>query len=297
MTTARPRGFAPWRPQSKTQPLLDQVLAVLDTYRDSLPLTGRQIFYRLVATIDYPKEESSYKSLLELINRARRAQIIPMDSIRDDGAKVEGNDRYSDKAEFLENVMDWARDFPLDLQQYQPLHLVLVCEAQGMMPQLMRVARPFGVPVRSSGGFDSTTVKHELGKYCAEQNKPVRIIHVGDLDPSGEHIHLSLGEDVAAFASHYGGEEVDVVRCAVTAEQQAIYDLPTAPPKKTDKRSFAHSFTVQAEALPPDTLAEIVRQALEENTDLYELNHARDLQAEAREELVSRLGEILDQFG
>src|SRR5262245_30138000 len=44
----RVRGFAPWSPEKATLALLDQVQGILDEYADHLPLTIRQIFYRLV---------------------------------------------------------------------------------------------------------------------------------------------------------------------------------------------------------------------------------------------------------
>ena len=69
---SRPRGMASWTPQLKSQQLLDQVNAVLHEYQEHLPLTCRQIFYRLVGTYGYPKREQDYKTLLDKINRARR---------------------------------------------------------------------------------------------------------------------------------------------------------------------------------------------------------------------------------
>ncbi|GAA4600909.1 hypothetical protein GCM10023195_01620 [Actinoallomurus liliacearum] len=45
------------------------------------------------------------------------------------------------------------------------------------------------------------------------------------------------------------------------------YNLPTAPPKTTDRRSFSGTATTQAEALPPDILAAIVRAAIEVHRD------------------------------
>jgi hypothetical protein len=292
MATNRPRGFAPWRPRAKTLLLLDSVQKVLDTYRDSLPLTGRQIFYRLVATTGFDKTEASYKQLLEMLNRARRADMVPMDAIRDDGAVAVGLNRFRDSEEFLQACAGSASNFQLDLLQDQPQRVEVICEAAGMVPQLDRVARSYGVAVRSSGGFDSTTVKHQLGRFYGELDRPAVVLHVGDFDPSGEHIHLNLGEDVGAFAAYYGGS-VHVRRVAVTADQQVAHNLPTAPPKPTDKRSFSADFTVQAEALPPDVLAEIVRHAIESELDLDLLAQAHQRQAEIREELVQRLEDLL----
>jgi hypothetical protein len=44
------------------------------------------------------------------------------------------------------------------------------------------------------------------------------------------------------------------------------HDLPTAPPKATDRRSFDGE-TTQAEALPPDVLASIVEDAILDRID------------------------------
>ena len=81
----RARGFAPWNPQAKTLQLLDQVRAVLGEYEDYLPLTIRQIFYRLVGAHSFEKTEQAYERLCETLNRARRARLISMNAIRDDG--------------------------------------------------------------------------------------------------------------------------------------------------------------------------------------------------------------------
>jgi len=82
--SARPRGFvADWR-QVDTLALLDQVMAVLDEYAEQLPLTLRQILYRLVGACLYENIERAYKRLTEALNKARRARLVPMVAIRDD---------------------------------------------------------------------------------------------------------------------------------------------------------------------------------------------------------------------
>ena len=75
--TTRPRGFvASWHPQAKTRALLDTINAVLVEYREHLPLTIRQIFYRMVANHGYAKNEKAYDNLAELLTKARRARAI-----------------------------------------------------------------------------------------------------------------------------------------------------------------------------------------------------------------------------
>jgi hypothetical protein len=81
----RPRGFAPWNPQGKTRHLLAQIETVLDEYADYLPLTIRQVFYRLVGKFGYDKTEQAYSRLCEAFNCARRVGLISFDAIRDHG--------------------------------------------------------------------------------------------------------------------------------------------------------------------------------------------------------------------
>lgn len=83
--STRPRGFAPWAPRAESRALVAEVLDVLDEYADYLPLTLRQVFYRLVGTRGYPKDEKAYDRLTRVLDRARRAGLVPFDVIRDDG--------------------------------------------------------------------------------------------------------------------------------------------------------------------------------------------------------------------
>ncbi|MEV4190920.1 hypothetical protein [Streptomyces toxytricini] len=68
-------------------------------------------------------------------------------------------------------------------------------------------------------------------------------------------------------------------RLHAPADLGAADNLPTAPPKATDRRSFSGTSTTQAEALPPDVLAAIVRETIEAYRD-----PAVHRQALAREE-------------
>lgn len=125
--------------------------------------------------------------------------------------------------------------------------------------------------------------------------KPVTVLHIGDYDASGETLWNVLKEDVSAFMEEMGGC-LTVKRIAVTPEQQQLYDLPTAPPKKDDKRGvyFTDAITMQAEALPPDLLLTILRDAIEAEMDLDALETTRQLEVEARKRAQARLSEPLD---
>jgi hypothetical protein len=261
----RPRGFIEhWQPQAHISELIRNVQDILSDNSDILPLTLRQIFYVAVSNYNFDKSERAYKRLGENVGRAQRAHMINMEAIRDDGFKEVSNSGWDSEADIIVAFKDNALGFRLNRQGGQKTHLMLWCEAGGMVPQLASAAQDYGVPFLSSGGFDSLTTKHAMAKKISGYGN-VEILHIGDHDPSGVHICSSLDEDLSAFLNYYGGD-LTVTRLAVTPEQIGDMGLPTAPAKSTDRRSFSGQ-TTQAEAIPPRRLREIVIEAIEDRLD------------------------------
>ncbi len=291
----RPRGFAPWSPSADSRALVDQIQGVLDEYRTHLPLTMRQVFYRLVGAQGYAKTEGAYKRLLEVANRARRAHLLRFQDIRDDGVTIERPYCFTSLEAARDDLVGHAEDYNRDRQEGQEQRLMVFCEAGGMVPQLVRVCRPYSIPVQSAGGFDSTTAKHSLAKQLAKDGDTL-ILHIGDHDPSGVHIFSSLAEDVTSFASVLGGR-VEFHRHAVTPQQVLALGLDPAPAKATDRRSFDGiggdpNATVQAEAIPPDILARDLKAAIEEHMDVDIYEELLEAEEEERDRLVEAIGQI-----
>jgi len=263
---SRPRGFAPWTPRSETAELVQAVNGILHEYQAQLPLTIRQVFYIAVTRQLIGKTEKDYNRLCETLNRARRAMLVPMNSFRDDGFSQQDAQGWQSAEQFIYNLDLWVDDFTLDRQAGQSRRLIIWCEVQGMVPQLKRVADDYSVPVYSSGGFDSLTSKHSVAKQLSESGDNYEVLHLGDHDPSGVHMHSALEQDISAFVAHYSCTVAAFTRLAVTPEQVEQYQLPTAPAKPTDKRKF-EGLTTQCEALDPVTLASIVRHGIELRQD------------------------------
>jgi len=289
----RPRGYADWRPQAKSRELLADVEGVLVEYEDHLPLSVRQIFYRLVATRGYEKTENAYDRLAELMVRARRARRIDFDAIRDDGVVTVRRNYYADPDDFWDAVGGWIRGYRRDRQEGQRVRVELWCEAAGMLDQLARVAEDYSVPVFSSGGFVSLTGTRGIAERALDRLVPTVLLHVGDFDPSGESIFEAMAADAAAFVEAdrlIGTLRIEPVRVALTSDQIAAYELPTAPPKASDGRSASwQGGTCQLEALAPDVLAEIVREAIREQLDLTRWHEQVMSEGEDRVDLLRAL--------
>ena len=293
--TTRPRGFAPWTPKGESLELVQQVRKVLSLFRAYLPVTIRQVFYRLVSTVGYPKDEKSYSRLCDILNRARRAGLIDWDDFRDDGFQRSRMSSFDSPSDWAEAVLHSARSYRLDRQQGQDRRLVVWCEAAGMVPQLERVAKEFSVPVLCSGGFDSVTAKHSVAVEWASMGD-VTVLHLGDHDPSGVHMFGSLDEDIRAFLNGLdAGGRVEFQRLAVTLDQVVELNLPTAPAKETDRRSFDGE-TVQCEAIPPDELARILERAIFDRFDPRGLQGVLSLEDEQRTKLVDHVSDFLESL-
>lgn len=283
----RPRGYIEnYNPQKRTLLLLEQAQAVLDEYRNYLPLTCRQIFYRMVGFHGFDKTEQAYERLCNHLGNARRGGMIPFSAIRDDGVTTYGMDHFNDRGDFMRHVRELGEGYTRNKLAGQNLHIEVWCEAAGMLPQLYRVAEPFSVPVYSSGGFDSLTAKKRLAERICSVGKPSVILHLGDFDPSGVSMFDSVTEDVTAFVMAdrlHGFVDVEFERVALTAEQVKAHSLPTAPAKATDSRSKAWTGgTCQLEALPPDVIAGILKTAIEARIDHDRLNFDHDTEKRER---------------
>ena len=290
----RPRGYIKnYKPQKKTQILLAKAQLVIEEYRNYLPLTVRQIFYRLVGHYGEEKTEKFYKKLIDHLGNARRGGWIDFDSIRDDGVSTQLMDRFADTDDFIATVKHMASTYQRNLMSAQNVHVEVWCEAAGMLSQLSRVANRYSIQCFSSSGFDSLTTKKTLANRICETGKPAIILHLGDYDPSGTSIFDSADEDVRAFvlADRLNAMvDVEFRRITLTKEQVAEYNLPTSPAKATDSRSKQwEGGTCQLEALAPDQIAEILKAEI-----LAVINHdtMRDtltIERYEREKLTQRM--------
>lgn len=328
MATARkgrPKGYASWNPRPETRAVLDDVRAVLREYDAYLPLTVRQIFYRLVGQYGFEKTEAAYERLGGYLVRARRAQMIDFDVIRDDGTVHNEYLRFTSPEDFWRNVEENAEHYQRDKLAEQPVHIEFWCEAAGMVPQLERVANYYSVPVFSTGGFSSVTVTNEIANRALKRDKPTVFLHVGDFDPSGESIFDAMTVDAEQFfynrlvwrlekenpklvEEHWapralypkdgvpaGLPDLRPRRVALTGDQVEEYDLPTVPPKASDTRSVNwFDETCQLEALPPDTLAQLIEDAIEDELDPDVLQRTRDEEHTERGAIKRRVQAILE---
>jgi hypothetical protein len=137
--------------------------------------------------------------------------------------------------------------------------------------------------VKGSEDFEDH-VKEELGRVRVldsrklkdePDRKPV-LLYLGDHDPSGEDMVRDIGARLAMF-----GIDVDVRKVALTKDQIEQYDPPPNPAKMTDPRAIEYvdkhgATSWEVDALPPDALDRIIRDALDEVVDHGRMDKIKD---------------------
>jgi hypothetical protein len=187
----------------------------------------------------------------------------------------------------------------MNRQDGQERYLEVWVEAAGMAPMVSKVSLDFGVPVYSSGGFDSVTAKYDAAQRVLGRSREgvvTSVLHIGDYDPSGVALFEAAAEDVLAMCRDLAGVGglVEFVRVAVLEEHIAAYGLETAPPKKSDRRgAFTDTRTVQCEAFAPDELQDLVRNAIAQRFDFARYEQVLAQERSERD----RLGTLLDSMG
>ena len=291
--SSRPRGYMHgWTPQPHVADLIENAETVIDQYRDYGAMTVRQIFYRLVGQFDYPKDERAYARLCETLVKARRAGMIEFGSIRDEPEEEHLTGGYDSPADWWRSELVHAEHYQRDPHEGQDYRVELWCEAAGMAPMLAQMVRRYGVDVYSTGGFSSVTVTYNTAQRVLGRDVPTILLHVGDYDPSGASIYESMTADIAAFVYGDAGEswKFEHERVALTQEQVTQYDLPTAPPKKSDTRSNNwHGETCQLEAMDPATLDQVVTAAVRRYVDIEQLRSIREAEKGERMQLVAEV--------
>jgi hypothetical protein len=155
-----------------------------------------------------------------------------------------------------------AESYRRDRQQGQSVYLEVWVEAAGMVPQVASFVSGFSVQVLSSSGFDSVTLKRQIGLEIAARDVRTVIGFIGDHDDDGLAVIDSRADDVARFVTDYtvGFGSVEFEWPAVRPEQIDDLGLDWKPPKSgKQKRGQTVTRTVQAEAIDPPDMRAIVR--------------------------------------
>lgn len=216
----------------------------------------------------YGNDLASYKSLVDLLTRARLDGTIPFDAITDETRPVDVWSVHDSVRPFIQGELkDAFRGYCRNLMQSQPNHIELVGEKNTVASILRPVAGEYTLPFTTGRGYCSLPPRHAMAQRFFKSGKEKLILLlVSDFDPDGNEIAASFAR---SMRDDFGVAKVHPIKVALTQEQVDRFKLPPGMKAKASSSRCAkfvdeHGHDVfELEALPPETLQQVVREAIE----------------------------------
>jgi len=227
--------------------VLDRISLIRDLLEKFGSMTVRQIYYQLVPL------DLSYRAVQYACQVGRVHGLLPVEKIVDRSRPSYGLNKWSDLDEALETL---EYGFQLDYWAESPYKVEVWTEKDALSQILYEEAGRYRVPVRVTRGFLSTSLKHEWSGF------DLVILYFGDFDPSGLYMDVDLQNN--GFLNF-----AEFRRIALTQEQIEEYNLPFTKVKRGDPRYEQYVkehglICWELDALPPDVLRKMVREAIED---------------------------------
>jgi hypothetical protein len=269
------------------RPFLDAILRILREYRDSWPLSVRQIHYYLLNDpplihagkpgSTYRNDIKSYKMADELTVRARLTREIAMNAIHDATRPVVTWNVFDNPAPFIkEQLNEFLKGYYRNLMQSQPNHIEIIGEKNTIAGAIQPVAMEYTIPYTIGRGYSSLPPRHDMAVRFRRSGKEKLILLVlSDFDPEGEDIGRAFAQ---SMRDDFGITNIVPIKVALTGLQVDELNLPPMmTAKKTSSRRAGfvrkhgeHVF--ELESIPPAPLQQLLRDGINDAIDVDAFN-------------------------
>lgn len=299
--------------------------AIFDIVAEHRPCSGRQVYYRAVVAGLVDKDTGTSRKNETRVARAlndmreafvdcdapirldgddydaghcRELGVMPFEWITDDTRTRWTVRTYADRDQALQMFHDAYRR---DLWRTQPRLVEVWCESSSLGTVLLDVTSAYGVDLVPCRGQAGKRFLWDAARHYEHARKPVTCLYVGDFDPAG----LDIGTSVEHRLRRYllGSDvEIDFQRVAITADQVRSYGLPghgvNANISDSQRRRFFdvcdwHGIpreSVEAEAMPPEQLRDLLRRTIEQYIDPHAWQLERMAEQHERKSILDMIG-------
>lgn len=280
------------------EPMVGAILQVLEDQADFLPITDRQIHYRLLndpplihasKAVIYGNNAKSYRALCELLTRGRLACRIPWDAIEDPTRPVTTWNVFGNPEPYIaKETENLFTKYWRDLLQSQPHHIEIIGEKNTIAGIIRPIAAEFTIPFTIGRGYASIQPRYELAKrFRASQKEMLILLFLTDFDPDGEEIAHSFAR---SMRDDFGINELHPIKVGLNSDQVKALNLVPVMKAKAGSSGFDR-FTeengqdvFELESIPPRELQRILREAILSVIDVDAFN------AEAEQERADQVG-------
>jgi hypothetical protein len=218
--------------RGKSQSRLELRRACYERLKATQPASVRSVAYYLFNVMHLiPSMAKKYVGRVgDEIRQAREQGDIPWAWVVDESRQLEQRPSWSDPEAFIESVIPQYR---LDYWEQQPYAVEVWSEKSTVSGTLRPILRRYGVGYRAMHGFTSATKVHDIAQLTLALEKPLRVLYVGDFDPSG----MNMSEvDIPTRLEAYGAENFSITRVALTRADTVGLPYFPASDKEDDSR-------------------------------------------------------------
>lgn len=267
---------------------------IMDVLREDHPQSVRHVFYRMTdPRLPEPVEKSDrgYRHVQDRCVKLRRNGRLPYHWLADATRRGYFTNTYSGADDFIRRMSGFYR---ADMWAQASTHCEVWVESRSIAGVIQNDCEELAVDLYPAGGFSSITFAHDAAQSLNHgfDCRPVHIFYVGDYDPAGVLIDVALERELRQHLR----SEIDLTfeRIGITEEQIEVYELPTKPRKRGDKRSLHVKGTVEAEAMPATTLRKLLRSRIEALLPEHALAVSKVAEQSEREHLM-RMADLLEE--
>ncbi len=265
---------------------------IVDVLSEDHPQSVRHVFYRMTdPRLPEPVEKSDrgYRHVQARCVALRRSGVVPYGWFADLSRRGYFVNTFANAADFITRMQGYYR---ANLWQYADVRCEMWAESRSIASVLLVDCRELAVDLFPCGGFSSLSFVHEAAEQHnqSEDDRPLHVLYVGDYDPAGVLIDVSLERELREHLR--ANIELRFERIGINADQIKEYDLPRKPRKETDKRALHVDCAVEAEAMPARILRQLLRDRIENLLPPHALEVARAAEASEREHL-TRMANLL----
>lgn len=250
-------------------------------------LTLRQLYYQFVARGHIENNIKEYKKLGSIINDARLAGRLDWNYIEDRTRNLEALPTWDSPKDILKGC---AEQFKYDYWAAQYTRVEVWVEKEALVGVIERVAFKYRVPYFACRGYTSQSEAWRAGQRFMGYNQngqAVKVIHLGDHDPSGIDMTRDNEERLQMF-SDMG--DVEIIRVALNENQVKRYNPPPNPAKLTDTRAadYINKFgesSWELDALDPKIIDKLISDEIKKYIDANKWEEDIEREKKARERL------------
>lgn len=268
---------------------------IIDRYLGmGLKLTLRQLYYQLVTTNYIPNQEREYKRIGRIVSDGRLAGLIDWDAIEDRVRRPDIPGEFTGLGQLVKAALQAYR---LPRWKGQEEYVELWVEKDALSGVLVPLAREFHVTLMVNRGYSSQSAMYDAAERFLEySDQSCWLLYLGDHDPSGE----DMVRDIDDRLNDIFCCSVSVNKIALTMEQVEQYNPPPNPAKMSDSRAAGYvdkfgDACWEVDALPPDALQELVRDAIEGHVNHEAMDKILEREKKDKARLMGFVNTIKDE--